>query len=214
MTAATNVPNLPSPSQILAESKEVSLEVLARTADETDRLRRFPRRAIEELGKRQILGLMVPREFEGASGSLLDMALVLETLAQGCASTAMIVLMHYCATAVLVAKAPIELKRSILPTISRGEHLSTLAFSEVGSGAHFQSPISRASQKNGNVELNAVKSFATSAEKRTVTLSQLSARRPPGHRNWTFILSKVLHRASNRPASSKGLDWQETPAHN
>jgi alkylation response protein AidB-like acyl-CoA dehydrogenase len=163
MTAATNIPNLPSASQILAESKDVSLELLARTADETDRLRRFPRKAIEELSKRQVLGLMVPGEFGGASGSLLDMALVLETLAQGCASTAMIVLMHYCATAVLVAKAPIDLKRSILPGISRGEHLSTLAFSEAGSGGHFQSPVSRASQKNGNIELNATKSFATSA---------------------------------------------------
>jgi len=163
MTAATNIPNLPSASQILAESKYVSLEVLARTADETDRLRRFPRKAIEELSKRQVLGLMVSREFGGASGSLLDMALVLETLAKGCASTAMIVLMHYCATAVLVAKAPIELKRSILPHISRGEHLSTLALSEAGSGGHFQSPVSRALQKNGNIELNATKSFATSA---------------------------------------------------
>jgi alkylation response protein AidB-like acyl-CoA dehydrogenase len=163
MTTATNVPNLPSPAQILADSKYLALEVLAPTADETDRLRRFPRKAIEELGKRKVLGLMVPHEFGGASGSLLEMAWVLETLAQGCASTAMIVLMHYCATAILAAKAPLELKRLILPSISLGEHLSTLAFSEVGSGGHFHSPISRASQKNGDIELNAIKSFATSA---------------------------------------------------
>ena len=106
---------------------------------------------------------MVPVEFGGAGGSLVEMATVLETLAQGCASTAMIVLMHYCASAVLAGSASPKLKKSVLPAIARGEHLSTLAFSEFGSGGHFYAPVSRAHNTNGHVELNVVKSFATSA---------------------------------------------------
>jgi alkylation response protein AidB-like acyl-CoA dehydrogenase len=91
------------------------------------------------------------------------MALVLETLAQGCASTAMVVLMHYCGSAAIAAKGSADLKRSVLPAIARGEHLSTLAFSEAGSGGHFYAPVSRAHLRDGGVELNAIKSFATSA---------------------------------------------------
>ncbi|MGA9241908.1 MAG: acyl-CoA dehydrogenase family protein [Silvibacterium sp.] len=152
-----------TPAQILAESERVAVELLAPTADETDRLRRFPHKALEELGKKQILALMVPSEFGGSSGSLLEMAAVLETLAQGCASTAMVVLMHYCATALLATKASQELKESVLPAIARGEHLSTLAFSEPESGGHFYAPVSRARQQNSSIELNTFKSFVTSA---------------------------------------------------
>lgn len=163
MTVTTPVASAPTLSGILESSRLAAKEILAPSADETDRLRRFPRETIKELGKRQILALMVPAEFGGPGGGLQEMANVLETLAQGCASTAMIVLMHYCATAVLAVSASPKLKNMVLPAIARGEHLSTLAFSEPGSGGHFYSPVSRARQRNGKVELNVLKSFATSA---------------------------------------------------
>ena len=47
----------------------------------------------------------MPQEFGGACGGFEEMASVLETLAQSCASTAMVVLMRYCATAVIAAQA-------------------------------------------------------------------------------------------------------------
>jgi len=163
MNAAADIFDPPSPSHVLAQSKRIALEVLAPTADQVDQLRQFPRKNIAELGKGQVLGLMVPVEFGGAASGLSEMAAVLETLAQGCASTAMVVLMHYCATAVLAAKASPQIRRSLLSAIARGEHLSTLAFSEPGSGGHFYSPVSRATQRNDGAELSACKSFVTSA---------------------------------------------------
>ena len=147
----------------LVESKRIARDVLAPSADETDHTRKFPRHAVDALGKSQLLGLLAPREFGGVGAGLQEMASVLETLAQGCASTAMVVLMHYCSTAVVAAKGPTRLKEAVLPQIVAGKHLSTLAFSEPGSGGHFYSPTSRAQQRNGSIELNALKSFATSA---------------------------------------------------
>jgi alkylation response protein AidB-like acyl-CoA dehydrogenase len=44
-----------------------------------------------------------------------------------------------------------------------GTHLSTLAFSEAGSRSHFWAPTSTAESRNGNIELNAAKSWVTSA---------------------------------------------------
>jgi alkylation response protein AidB-like acyl-CoA dehydrogenase len=82
-----------------------------------------------------------------------------ERLARECASTAMVVCMHYAATAVIEAHGP----RDVRDAIAAGKHLSTLAFSEAGSRSHFWAPLSTATRMNGHVQLDAQKSFATSA---------------------------------------------------
>jgi isovaleryl-CoA dehydrogenase len=172
----TKASSLTSPD-VLEETRRIARDVLAPSADETDRSRKFPRHAIDTLGKSQLLGLLVPRDFGGYAAGLQEMADVLEILAQGCASTAMVVLMHYCSTAVIAAKGSARLREAILPQMVAGKHLSTLAFSEPGSGGHFYSPTSRAIQRNGSVELNALKSFATSAgEADSYLISTLNAR--------------------------------------
>jgi alkylation response protein AidB-like acyl-CoA dehydrogenase len=87
---------------------------------------------------------------------------VIEALAQRCASTAMVYLMHLCGTACYAA-AP-DKAALFLTEAAGGRHLSTLAFSEKGSRSHFWAPISRAaSTGNGAVRLSAEKSFVTSA---------------------------------------------------
>jgi alkylation response protein AidB-like acyl-CoA dehydrogenase len=85
--------------------------------------------------------------------------LVVERIAQACASTAMVVCMHYAATAVIEAHGP----RSVREQIARGEHLSTLAFSETGSRSHFWAAISTATKTDGGIQLDARKSWVTSA---------------------------------------------------
>ena len=172
-TPSLTATTLPS---ALVESKRLAREVLTPSADETDRLRKFPKHAIEALAKSGVLGLMVPRDFGGYGAGLQEMAGVLENLALGCASTAMVVLMHYCATAVIAAKGSVRLQEAVLPQIAEGKHLSTLAFSEPGSGGHFYSPTSRAQQRKGSIELNGLKSFVTSAgEADSYLISTLNA---------------------------------------
>ncbi len=151
------------PAELLAESTRLASEVLRPAADGVDESRSFPRKALAQLGSEGVLGLMVPKDFGGAAAGLSEMAMVLEQLAQGCSSTAMVVLMHYCATAVLSTTAPPALKQSVLPAMVTGDHLSTLAFSELGSGGHFYFPVSQAQRQDGKVTLDAFKSFVTSA---------------------------------------------------
>lgn len=150
-------------NDLLAESKKVARDILARGAEDVDRARRFPRESIDVLGRSGLLGLLVPAEFGGAGGGLREMSQALEQLAQGCPSTAMVTLMHYCATAAIVGKGSAELKQAFLPAISQGRHLTTLAFSEAGSGGHFYAPISQVKQDGQEATLSANKSFVTSA---------------------------------------------------
>lgn len=135
-------------------------DVVAPQAQETDRTGEFPRTSVDALAKAGILGLLSSTDVGGSGGSLADAADVIEKLASTCGSTAMVVLMHYAATAIIEAHAPEEVRRAV----AAGEHLSTLAFSEAGSRSHFWAPMSTAtSDGNGKVELNANKSWITAA---------------------------------------------------
>jgi acyl-CoA dehydrogenase len=68
--------------------------VAAQFADSVDREARFPSEAFEALKRECLLSVMVPAEFGGAGLSLADVGAICETLAQGCASTAMVYAMH------------------------------------------------------------------------------------------------------------------------
>ena len=159
---------------LLARNDTLTREVLAPHADELDRARRFPRENLKALGQGGVLGLLVPAQYGGAGAGIQEMAVVLEKMAQACASTAMVTLMHYCGTAVLAAKGNDKLKEDLFPAVARGQHITTLAFSEAGSGGHFYSfrvtasstrtsPVSQVSRDGHRLTLNALKSFVTSA---------------------------------------------------
>jgi len=148
---------------ILAENEKLSHEMLRANADPIDQARRFPRENIQALGKAGVLGLLIPTQYGGAGGGLAEMSQALETQAQNCASTAMVVMMHYCATAVIAAKGSDAMKQQFLPACARGGNISTLAFSEAGSGGHFYMPVSEVRESAGRKTLSATKSFVTSA---------------------------------------------------
>jgi alkylation response protein AidB-like acyl-CoA dehydrogenase len=154
---------MPDLKTILAENEKLSHEILRENADQIDQARRFPRENLQALGKAGVLGLLIPTEYGGAGAGIAEMSQVLDIQAQNCASTAMITLMHFCATAVIAAKGGNLLKQQLLPRCARGENISTLAFSEPGSGGHFDTPISEVRESGGGKTLSAMKSFVTSA---------------------------------------------------
>jgi alkylation response protein AidB-like acyl-CoA dehydrogenase len=147
--------------QIVERVKTVADADIAPHAARVDRERAFPTESIAALGASGLLGLTVPAEFGGMGQGLRTMAAALDEVAQRCASTAMVYLMHACGVACYAA-AP-DRTRQQLESAARGTHLSTLAFSEKGSRSHFWAPVSRAKAQNGGVTLTAQKSFVTSA---------------------------------------------------
>lgn len=158
-----DVPDVKDAKTVLSANQEVSKNVLGPNADAVDQSRVFPRDNINALGRAGVLGLLVPAEYGGAGGGLAELSQAVETQAQNCSSTAMIMLMHFCATAVVAATGSNTLKQRVLPAMARGEHLSTLAFSEPGSGGHFYIPVSEVRKNGSGKHLSASKSFVTSA---------------------------------------------------
>ncbi|MGA9309964.1 MAG: acyl-CoA dehydrogenase family protein [Pseudonocardiaceae bacterium] len=129
-------------------------------AAEIDRSGAFPREGVQALGDAGLLGLLSAPNVGGGGESLAAAAQVIETVGARCASTATVVLMHYAAVAVIEAHGPQDIRR----LIARGDHLSSLAFSEVGSRSQIWEPIGTAKAGDGdNVVLDARKSWVTSA---------------------------------------------------
>jgi alkylation response protein AidB-like acyl-CoA dehydrogenase len=147
----------------LARAESVAREVLSRHADDVDRRARWPTESVGALGQAGLLGLTMPAEFGGAGEGPRTFAAVTRTLAEQCASTAMVYLMHTCAAQVIAAAPGFALRESVLRAMAGGRHVSTLAVSEKGSRSHFWAPLSQVQIQGGTHRLSADKSFVTSA---------------------------------------------------
>jgi alkylation response protein AidB-like acyl-CoA dehydrogenase len=145
--------------KMLETLEDIVSSVVNPAADAVDREGVFPRGAVDALGQAGLLGLVSAPEVGGLGGSLADASHVIKRLAQSCGSTAMVVAMHYSATAVIEKYGSLAVRRDI----AAGRHLSTLAFSETGSRSHFWAPVSSAELLGDGVALAGMKSWVTSA---------------------------------------------------
>jgi isovaleryl-CoA dehydrogenase len=148
-----------SSAEYVAALNTVIESTIAPNAPEVDRSGTFPRANIDALAKAGLLGLVSSAEVGGRGEGLRTASEVIEKVAGSCGSTAMILLMHYAAAAVLEGNGSEAIRRAI----AADQHLSTLAFSEAGSRSHFWAPLSTAASDNGEVRLDASKSWVTSA---------------------------------------------------
>lgn len=154
-----------SPSEISFASPHldalapVIADVVAPAAAEIDRTGAYPRAALDALGAAGLLGLVSAEDVGGMGLGHRAAVEVVEQLAGACASTAMVVTMHYAAAAVLEATGPKEVRQDV----AAGNLVLSLAFSETGSRSHFWAPLSTAVAEDGGFRLDAQKSWVTSA---------------------------------------------------
>lgn len=140
--------------------RSVIEDVVAPAAAEIDRSAAFPRAAVDALGNAGLLGLISAPETGGMGLGLRAATDVVEQLARECASTAMVVCMHYAAAAVIEAHGA----RDVRVAAATGRALATLAFSEAGSRSHFWAPVSSATRDGEGIRLDAQKSWVTAAD--------------------------------------------------
>jgi alkylation response protein AidB-like acyl-CoA dehydrogenase len=139
---------------------ESAASVAAQNAAAADR-GEFPQATINAIGDAGLLGLVSATAVGGKGQGLAQAAQVVERLARECGSTAMIVCMHYAATAVIEQHGPEDIRKAI----AAGKHLSTLAFSEPGSRSQFWASLNTATAEGNDVRISGKKSFVTSAHK-------------------------------------------------
>ena len=187
-------------TDVLDVTREIANGIVAANAEEIDRLARWPEENLRALQAAGLGGLVVPREQGGQGHGLLAVAQVCEILGQICSSTALCFGMHCVGTAVIAAKATPDQQERYLVPIARGEHLTTLALSEPGSGAHFYLPrTTLARECSDTFSVSGTKSFVTNggyADSYVISTVAADPGAPPGDFSCVVI-----------PEGASGMSW-------
>src|SRR5581483_8419595 len=137
---------------------------VAPIAARTDREERFPAELFSKLGRLGIMGISVPKEYGGAGADFLSAALAMETLAYGCASTALSYGAHaFLCTQNLYTFADEKQRKRFLPGLCSGERLGAFALTEPGSGSDAGSITTSATKSGDHYRLTGTKMFITNA---------------------------------------------------
>lgn len=125
---------------VLQRVREIARDIVEPAAAGIDAEARWPEAGIRALQRARLGGLVVPPAHGGLGHALVGLLQVSEVLGRACGSTALCFGMHCVAAAVIAAKATADQARRYLEPIAAGDHLTTLALSEPGTGAHFYIP--------------------------------------------------------------------------
>ncbi|MBB1253319.1 acyl-CoA/acyl-ACP dehydrogenase [Streptomyces sp. OF3] len=104
--------------------------------EQTEREAVFPLRALEEMRRTGLLGLMVPKEDGGLGGTLTDLVDVTMLMGRTDMSIAMIFTMHCQQAQALVRYARSPLREEVLPRLAAGELYLASVTTEAGKGGH------------------------------------------------------------------------------
>ncbi|MGW8066566.1 acyl-CoA dehydrogenase family protein [Streptomyces ziwulingensis] len=183
----------------VAMAREIAEGVLAPEAPAVDEEGRWPEKGMAALRSR-LGGLVVPHQYGGMGHGLLAVAQVGEATGRACASTSICFGMHLVGSAVIAAKAGPRQQERYLKPIAAGEHLTTLALSEPGTGGEFWLPQTRMeSAGDGRLRLTGAKSFVTNAghaDSYVVSTLATGPGKPPGQFSCTVV-----------DATAPGLEW-------
>lgn len=187
--------------ELVGRARRVATEVVAVHAEAEDREARWPEPGMRALADAGLLGLHVPEELGGHGEGLTGLAAISEVLATESGSTALCFAMHCVGTAVIAAKATDFHREAYLRPIARGEHLTTLALSEPGTGSHFWLPETRLIRAGDEYALEGTKSFVTNGgHADSYVVSTAAAEAAAGDGTFSCVLLD---------AGAGGLEWQE-----
>lgn len=141
----------------------IAVTVAAPRAAEVDDQRMWPAHTMEALARAGLLGLHVPQRLGGLGQGLMGLIAVTEQLGQACSSSSMCFGMHSVGTAVMAAKCTQHHESKYLSAIARGEHVTTIALSETGSGVHFYLPETEVRRVDGGYRLTGTKQWVTNS---------------------------------------------------
>ncbi len=190
----------PESDRLRSRAREIATSVLAANADSVDREARWPEEGIRALGEAGLLGLHLPRDVGGHDQGMHALALVTEELGRVCASTSLVYGMHCVASKVVEVKATPQQRERYLAPIAAGEHVTSLALSEPGTGVHFYLPRTTFRRDGDEFVVNGTKSFVTSggrADSYVVSVVAEGAEMDPG--TFSCLLLE---------AGTLGMSWQ------
>lgn len=167
----------PFQARWMRKARQLADTVLRPNAKEIDQTGSFPRDNLRALGRAGLLGLPVPTDKGGVGADVGTVALVLQEIAKGCASTAMCAAMHYSTVPLVAALARGAQIERVLEPLVRGEIFGASATSEFGSGSRIWHSEGYAERCPEGFRITADKSFVTSAGEADFYVAPVLARK-------------------------------------
>jgi len=158
-------------TEFAERARTIAQETAASAAADVDERGRFPTETVDALAAGGFFGLTLPADAGGHAQPPRVFAAVVEELAQGCPSSAMIYVMHVAAAQAMAVSSTLLDQREILREVVVGKSLATLALSERGSRSQFWAPVSKLEQNGDGFTTSAEKSWVTSASKAALIVS-------------------------------------------
>ncbi|MCI0650357.1 MAG: acyl-CoA dehydrogenase family protein [Planctomycetes bacterium] len=136
--------------QLRDTAREFADKILKPNAQGYDEREEYPRENIEKLADLGFLGIIIPEEFGGGGHRAVALAIALEEINRGCASTGVTISVHnsLLANPLLYFGTP-EQRQRYLPRLASGEWLGAYAISEPNHGSD-AAAIETACRKKGD----------------------------------------------------------------
>ena len=177
--------------QMIKDFAETEVKPLAQEVDETER---FPSETVEKMAKMGLMGIIVPREYEGAGGDYNMYISAVEELSKHCGTTGVILSAH---TSLCVA--PIleygneEQRRKYLPDLASGRKIGAFGLTEPNAGTDAANQQTVAVEMDDHYLLNGSKIFITNAGyASTYIIIAITGKTPKGPEMSAFIVESAF----------------------
>lgn len=145
-------------------AREIAREKVAPRAAEIDEKEEFPHDLMQIFMEQGLIGLIYPEEYGGSAAGALAYMLVIEEIAQVCASTATVYAGQGLGSYPILLAGNKEQKAKYLPDIACGAKLCAFALTEPNAGSDAAAIQTTAVLKNGHYILNGNKQWITSGD--------------------------------------------------
>ena len=143
------------------KAKDVAKNVIAPRAKEIDAKSEFAWDVVDAFAQRGFLSLLIPKEFGGGEADVTSFCMIVEEIANYCASSALLVIVQNVGLMPVVLGGTADLKEKYLPRVVKNKALVSFCLTEPKAGSDSASIRTRAVLNNDHYVINGRKVFIT-----------------------------------------------------
>ena len=177
--------------KMFREFAENELEPLAVEIDEEER---FPWENVEKFARYGMMGINIPKKYEGAGGDNLMYCIAIEEIAKKCATSSVIVAAHTSlCMGPIMAFGTEEQKMKWIPDLASGRKIGAFGLTEPGAGTDASGQQTTAVKDGDDWILNGSKCFITNGDTASTYTVLAVTDRSKGYRGMTmFVVEKGM----------------------
>jgi len=142
-------------------AREFAQGKIAPVAAEYDRTAEFPWPVVEEMARMDFFRLLIPEEFEGMGGGVMDLVLVTEEFSRACGGIALALAGTALGCFPILIAGNEEQKKRYLPSLADGKALAAFCLTEPEAGSDAGAIQTKAKLQGDHYVLNGTKHFIT-----------------------------------------------------